>query len=148
MYLELEIIGCCHVMSSTDVNIIKVVTDICDRVVNNTTEKTTKLEKCRQEIFKTCGINITDLISGNKVKDISFNKQTIDEIRSLNGSLCLKLHYGVSLTSLGAIHRLKDYDPTMSKNKPVLICTFYTNISFIEQNYFNILTSYRQLNNT
>jgi hypothetical protein len=96
------------------VNIVKIVTDICDRIVEKM-DKKTKLEKCQQEIFNTCAINITDLINENKVGDISYNKRVINEIRSINGSLCLKYHYGVSLTSLGVAHRLKDYDPLLSK---------------------------------
>ncbi|XP_060869019.1 uncharacterized protein LOC132943892 isoform X2 [Metopolophium dirhodum] len=105
--------GCCNVLSSTDVNIVKIVMDICDRVID-TTDKKTKLEKCRHDIFNTCAINITDLINENKVGKISHNKHLIDEIRSLNGSLCLKYHYGVSLTSLGVTHRLKESDPLMN----------------------------------
>ncbi|XP_025194750.1 uncharacterized protein LOC112594268 isoform X2 [Melanaphis sacchari] len=105
--------GCCNVLSSTDVNIVKIVTDICDRVIE-TTDKKTKLEKCRQEIFKTCAINITDLINENNVGKITHNKHLIDEVRSLNGSLCLKYHYGISLTSLGVTHRLKESDPLMN----------------------------------
>ncbi|XP_026813990.1 uncharacterized protein LOC113554373 isoform X2 [Rhopalosiphum maidis] len=105
--------GCCNVLSSTDVNIVKIVTDICARVIE-TTDKKTKLEKCRQEIFNTCAINITDLTNENKVGKITHNKRLIDEIRSLNGSLCLKYHYGVSLTSLGVTHRLKESDPLMN----------------------------------
>lgn len=88
--------------------------DICDRVVK-TKDKKTKSEKCPQEIFNTCAINITGLIDGNKVGDISYHKHVIDEIRSLNGSLCLKYHYGVSLTSLGVTHRIKDNDPITCK---------------------------------
>ncbi|XP_022180249.1 uncharacterized protein LOC111040612 isoform X2 [Myzus persicae] len=106
-------IGCCNVLSSTDVNIVKIVMDICDRVIE-TTDKKRKLEKCRQEIFNTCAINITDLFNENKVGKMSHNKHLIDEIRSLNGSLCLKYHYGVSLTSLGVTHRLKESDPLMN----------------------------------
>ncbi|XP_008184680.1 uncharacterized protein LOC100159280 isoform X2 [Acyrthosiphon pisum] len=105
--------GCCNVLSSTDVNIVKIVMDICDRVID-TTDRKTKLEKCRHDIFNTCAINITDLINENKVGKISHNKHLIDEIRSLNGSLCLKYHYGVSLTSLGVTHRLKESDSLMN----------------------------------
>lgn len=105
--------GCCNVLSSTDVNIVKILTDICDRIIE-TMDKKTKLEKCRQEIFNTCAINITDLINENKIVKITHNKHVIDEIRSLNGSLCLKYHYGVSLTSLGVTHRLKESDPVMN----------------------------------
>lgn len=101
-------------LSSTDINIVKIVKDVCDRV---TTDKTTKLEKCRQDIFKNCAINITDLIIEKKVGDISFHKHVIDEIQSLNGSMCLKYHYGVSLTSLGVTHRLKDNDNKTSKTQ-------------------------------
>lgn len=107
-------------LSSSDVNIVKTITDICDRVIE-TTDKKIKLKKCCDEIFSTCAINITDLISGKKVGDISYNKNVIDEIRSLNGSLCLKYHYGVSLTSLGVTHRLKDNDLITSKELSVLL---------------------------
>lgn len=113
-------IGCCHVMSTTDVNIVKIVTDICDRIVE-TMDKRTKIKKCCQEIFNICAINVTDLISEHKVGDISYNKQNIiNEIKSLNGSLCLKYHYGVSLTDLGVAHRLKDTDLIMSKELSLL----------------------------
>lgn len=91
------------------------------------TDKKSKLEKCRQEIFNTCAINITDLVSDNQVGVISLNKHVINEIRSSNGSLCLKFHYGVPLTSLGVTHRLKDYDPTMSKELSVFVYSFYIN---------------------
>lgn len=95
--------------------------DLCDRIVE-TKDKTTKLKKCSQDIFNTCAINITDLISEHKVGDISYNNQNvIDEIRSLNGSLCLKYHYGMSLTSLGVTHRLKDNDLIMSKELSLLL---------------------------
>lgn len=106
-------------LSSTDTNIVKIVTDICDRIIE-TMDKKTKLEKCREEIFNTCAINITDLINENKIGKITHNKHVIDEIRSLNGSLCLKYHYGVSLTSLGVTHRLKESDPVMSKELSLL----------------------------
>lgn len=112
-------IGCCDVVSGMDMNIVKIVMDICDRVIE-TTDKKTKMNKCRLEILNTCAINVTDLISGHKVNDISYNKHVIDEIRSLNGSLCLKYHYGVSLTSLGVTHRLKDNELLMSK-KPLVL---------------------------
>ncbi|VVC40794.1 Hypothetical protein CINCED_3A018757 [Cinara cedri] len=109
--------GCCNVVSNTDENIVKIVMEICDHVIE-TTNKKTKLEKCRLEILNTCAINITDIISGDKVNDISYNKHVINEIRSLNGSLCLKYHYGVSLTSLGVMHRLKNKDNPLMNNIP------------------------------
>lgn len=107
-------IGCCQVLSSTDVNIAKIITDICNRV-DETTDKKLKLEKCYLDIFNKCAINITHLINVNEVGSVLYNRQLIDQIKSLNGSLCLKYHYGVSLTSLGATHRLKDNDQIMSK---------------------------------
>lgn len=114
-------IGCCDVMSGMDVNIVKIVMDICDRVIE-TTDKKIKLEKCCLEILNTCAINVTDLINEKKVNGISNNKHVIDEIRSLNGSLCLNYHYGVSLTSLGVMHRLinKYNDSLMSKKSFIL----------------------------
>lgn len=110
-------------MSITDVNMVKILTDLCDRIIE-IKDKTTKFKKCSQEIFNTCAINITltDLIREHKVGDISYNNQNvIDKIRSLNGSLCLKYHYGVSLTSLGVTHRLKDNDLIMSKELSLLL---------------------------
>lgn len=113
-------IDCCQVLSSTDLDIIKIVTNICDRVVEPS-DKKTKWEICYHDIFKTCGINITHLIHTNKAGIISYNKQIINDIRSLNGSLCLKYNYGVSLTSLGVTHRLKDNDYKISKDLLVSI---------------------------
>lgn len=122
-------IGCCDVMSSMDMNIVKIIMDVCDRVVEKTDQKT-NLELCSQEIFNTCAINITDLVSGNQVGYVSYKKHIFSEIRSLNGSLCLKYHYGVPLASLGVPHRLKDYDPLTSKELSILLLQLYTKTMF------------------
>ncbi|XP_050424552.1 resistance to inhibitors of cholinesterase protein 3 isoform X3 [Adelges cooleyi] len=106
--------GCCDVVTSSDMNLVKIITDICDRTIE-VKDKNTYWEMCHHEIYNTCAINITDLVSGNQAGVIvSSNKHVVDEIRSLNGSLCLKYHYGVSLTSLGVAHRLKEFDPNSS----------------------------------
>ncbi|XP_050526033.1 uncharacterized protein LOC126896907 isoform X2 [Daktulosphaira vitifoliae] len=106
--------GCCDVVSSSDMNLVKIITDICDQSIGKV-DKKRYWEMCRREIYNTCAINVTDLVSGNQVGVIdSSNKHVVDKIRSLNGSLCLKYHYGVSLTSLGVEHRLKEYNPKIS----------------------------------
>lgn len=62
-------------------------------------------QNCRKEVNETCGIDLSDVLQerfrlGKNVKQI------LDEIRSLNGSLCLKYNFGVAPWSLGVPHRI------------------------------------------
>ncbi|KAF5303648.1 hypothetical protein FQA39_LY09895 [Lamprigera yunnana] len=101
--------GCCDVISDSDVNTIKIMSELCNTIVQDTNEKPLKggaiIERCRKEIFDKCGIDISALFAEQVRLGHSF-KQILDEVRSLNGSLCLKYQFGISPWTLGAPHRI------------------------------------------
>jgi hypothetical protein len=70
------------------------------------------VQRCRQEVLETCGIDISVVLQ-EQVRLGQNVKQILDEIRSLNGSLCLKYNYGVAPWKLGVPHRISvNVDPS------------------------------------
>ncbi|KAJ3638452.1 hypothetical protein MTP99_001816 [Tenebrio molitor] len=108
--------GCCDVISETDVNTIKIMSELCGTIIKADQDKplTGKeiVQKCRQEVLETCGIDISVVLQ-EQVRLGQNVKQILDEIRSLNGSLCLKYNYGVAPWKLGVPHRISvNVDPS------------------------------------
>ncbi|XP_063932946.1 titin isoform X3 [Zophobas morio] len=101
--------GCCDVISETDVNTIKIMTELCGTIINSTEDKPLSgkeiVQRCRQEVLDTCGIDISVVLQ-EQVRLGQTVKQILDEIRSLNGSLCLKYNYGLAPWRLGVPHRV------------------------------------------
>ncbi|XP_077299528.1 uncharacterized protein LOC143920508 isoform X13 [Arctopsyche grandis] len=112
--------GCCDVFVDTDVNAIKVMTELCSSILHRSggpidskteqaflTGKLTKevISMCRQEVNTTCGIDIATFLDQN-IRLGKTYKQILDEIRSYNGSTCLKTHYGIAPWSLGVPHHV------------------------------------------
>lgn len=75
------------------------------------------VHRCRQEVLDTCGIDISPLLQ-EQVRLGQNVKQILDEIRSLNGSLCLKYNYGLAPWRIGVPHRVanKSASEFLSKN--------------------------------
>ncbi|XP_008195611.2 uncharacterized protein RIC-3 isoform X1 [Tribolium castaneum] len=96
--------GCCDVISETDINTIKIMSELCSSIINSTNGKEI-VQKCRQEVLETCGIDISVVLQ-EQVRLGRNLKQILDQIRSLNGSLCLKYNYGVDPWRLGVAHRV------------------------------------------
>ncbi|KAH0815823.1 hypothetical protein GEV33_006968 [Tenebrio molitor] len=108
--------GCCDVISETDVNTIKIMSELCGTIIKADQDKplTGKeiVQRCRQEVLETCGIDISVVLQ-EQVRLGQNVKQILDEIRSLNGSLCLKYNYGVAPWKLGVPHRISvNVDPS------------------------------------
>lgn len=63
------------------------------------------ISRCRAEVLKACGIDISAVLQ-EQVRLGTTVKQILDEVRSLNGSLCLKYSFGLSPWKLGVPHRI------------------------------------------
>lgn len=72
------------------------------------------VSQCRAAVLKTCGIDISAVLQ-EQVRLGTTVKQILEEIRSLNGSLCLKYNFGVSPWKLGVPHRVT----VKAESKPV-----------------------------
>ncbi|CAH0551060.1 unnamed protein product [Brassicogethes aeneus] len=98
--------GCCDVISELDIKTIKIMSEICG-IINKEENLSNKqmLMKCRSTVLETCGIDISAVLQ-EQVRLGQSVKHIIDEVRSLNGSLCLKYNFGVAPWKLGVPHRL------------------------------------------
>lgn len=102
--------GCCDVISEVDVNTIKILSELCSSL--KTPEKQQRplnnreaLIQCRKAVLEKCGIDISAVIQEH-VRLGQTVKQILDEVRSLNGSLCLKYNFGVAPWKLGVPHKI------------------------------------------
>ncbi|KAF2881165.1 hypothetical protein ILUMI_24990 [Ignelater luminosus] len=106
--------GCCDVISDIDVNTIKIMSELCNNIIQQDDEKPLKgqeiIIRCRAEVLNKCGIDISAVLQEQVRLGHSF-KQIVDEVRSFNGSLCLKYNFGVSPWRLGVSHRVVNLGP-------------------------------------
>lgn len=61
---------------------------------------------CREEILARCGIDLSTFLAERESLGKSY-KQVLEEIRSFNSSLCLKIHFGIALSQLGTPHLIR-----------------------------------------
>lgn len=97
--------------------------ELCSRIIEkNDNEKPPSgkeiVSQCRAAVLKTCGIDISAVLQ-EQVRLGATVKQILEEIRSLNGSLCLKYNFGVSPWKLGVPHRIT----VKTESKPI-VCLF------------------------
>lgn len=101
--------GCCEVISEKDLTTIKLMSEICNTIIqkDETNPLTNKelISKCQNAVLDTCGIDISAVLQ-EQVRLGHTTKQILQEIRSLNGSLCLKYNFGVATWKLGVPHRV------------------------------------------
>ncbi|KAG5891676.1 hypothetical protein JTB14_020094 [Gonioctena quinquepunctata] len=101
--------GCCDVISETDVHTLEIMSEICNTIIKKDEDSSLTgrelIQKCRSDILETCGIDISSVLQ-EQVRLGQTTKQILDEVRSLNGSLCLKYNFGVSPGKLGVPHRV------------------------------------------
>lgn len=84
------------------------------------------VEACRNEVFNKCGVDIRAFLHEN-VRLGKTYKQILDEVRSFNSSVCLKLNFGVAPGLLGAPHRMRvGAIHIPSKMINILFCTNQT----------------------
>ncbi|XP_054006049.1 HIV Tat-specific factor 1 homolog isoform X2 [Hylaeus anthracinus] len=111
--------ACCDVIFESDVNAADIMYEICQNILKHhqvdprvrDALKTIKLTPqsaslCREEILARCGIDLSTFLAERESLGKS-NKQVLEEIRSFNGSLCLKMHFGIPLSQLGTPHLIR-----------------------------------------
>lgn len=94
--------------------------ELCKTIIKNeyATGQLTGREivnQCQKAVLETCGIDISAVLQERVILGRT-TKQILDEIRSLNGSLCLKYNFGVSPWRLGVPHRVTVNVAQPSKN--------------------------------
>lgn len=72
--------------------------------VNKLTSSSASL--CRDEVLAKCGIDLSTFLADKERSEKSY-KQVLEEIRGSNGSLCLKMQFGVPLARLGTPHLIR-----------------------------------------
>ncbi|KAL1130049.1 hypothetical protein AAG570_012992 [Ranatra chinensis] len=126
---EVIISGCCDVIFERDVNAIKIMTQLCEKILIGTQDygkkflssfqqgKLTKeiVETCHLSVLQKCGVDITEFLR-EKVALGKTYRQMLDEIRSLNNSLCLKQNFGISPGLIGLPHRVRVWGVNISKH--------------------------------
>lgn len=108
--------------------------ELCSTIIQK--EESAKLtgreivNQCQQAVLQTCGIDISAVLQ-ERVTIGHSTKQILDEIRSLNGSLCLKYNFGVSPWRLGVPHRITvNISSSSSKNIQMVLKLSNTTIAF------------------
>jgi hypothetical protein len=120
--------GCCDVISEKDVIIIKIMNELCSTINisdDNQTKKYIGIDRfayCRTQVFDTCGIDIQAFLRENIQMGRTL-KQVLNQVRSLNGSMCLKYNFGVDPWSLGVPHKTSKFynfldDPPIRQERP------------------------------
>lgn len=86
------LLGCCDVISDSDVNTIKILVELCNSIVQRPAigapVPLTKelISQCRKEVLATCAIDI-EIVLQEQVRLGKSVKQVLNEVRSLNGSI-------------------------------------------------------------
>lgn len=103
--------------------------ELCRSIIKSSDDKPPSgkeiVQMCRKEVLATCGIDIS-IVLQEQVKLGQSVKQILDEIRSLNGSLCLKYNFGVAPWRLGVPHRI-----TVKSSGNRLLCVIINNFIFL-----------------
>lgn len=95
-------------------------TEVCEKILRSQSDfderfmltfqqgKLTKeiVNRCKNEVLSKCDVDITSFLM-DKVRLGKTYKQILDEIRSLNSSLCLKQNFGVAPGLIGAPRRMR-----------------------------------------
>ncbi|XP_034237673.1 Golgi integral membrane protein 4-like isoform X2 [Thrips palmi] len=107
--------GCCDVISDMDVNAIKILTEMCGRIITKHDELDPKflsdfehgkinkevVNTCRREVLNTCGVDITSFLAVQVGLGHTY-RQIMDNIKTFNNSVCLKQNFGIERSLLGA----------------------------------------------
>uniref|UniRef100_A0A1B6C4L9 Resistance to inhibitors of cholinesterase protein 3 N-terminal domain-containing protein n=1 Tax=Clastoptera arizonana TaxID=38151 RepID=A0A1B6C4L9_9HEMI len=121
---------CCDVIFDKDLNAIKVMLEVCEKILLRSQNDYDKnfilafqkgklnkeiINRCKNEVLSKCDIDITSFLL-DKVHLGKTYKQILDEIRSLNSSLCLKQNFGVAPGLIGAPRRMRIWAYSASKH--------------------------------
>ncbi|XP_023287486.1 uncharacterized protein LOC111673866 isoform X2 [Orussus abietinus] len=114
-----ESTACCDVIFESDINTVDILQEMCQNIlrhhqidprvrdalkVNKLTPQSASL--CREEVLARCGIDLSSFLAERERLGKSY-KQVLEEIRSFNSSLCLKMNFGVPLSQLGMPHLIR-----------------------------------------
>ncbi|KAK0173628.1 hypothetical protein PV328_006795 [Microctonus aethiopoides] len=110
---------CCDLIFESDVNTVDILQEMCKNIlkhhqVDPRVRDAVKINKlspqsasfCRDEVLARCGIDLSSFLA-EKERLGKTNKQVLEEIRSFNSSICLKVHFGVPLSQLGIPHLIR-----------------------------------------
>ncbi|VEN39721.1 unnamed protein product, partial [Callosobruchus maculatus] len=104
---------CCDVISDMDVDTIKIMSEVCSTIIKKEAEEDGVpltgreiIARCRSAVLETCGIDISAVLQ-QQVRLGHTTKQILDQVRSMNGSLCLKYNFGVAPWKLGVPHAIR-----------------------------------------
>ncbi|XP_068083777.1 uncharacterized protein RIC-3 isoform X5 [Anabrus simplex] len=112
--------ACCDVIFENDVNAIKIMMEMCGNILHRYDEFDPKLSQtfeqgklskdivntCRTEVLNKCDVDITDFLN-ERVRLGRSYKQMLDDIRTYNHSVCLKVNFGITLGALGTPRRMR-----------------------------------------
>ncbi|XP_033221783.1 uncharacterized protein LOC117175986 isoform X3 [Belonocnema kinseyi] len=113
------LLACCDVIFESDVNAVDIMQEMCRNVLKHhqvdprvrdalTMGKLTPQSSslCREEVLARCGIDLSAFLAERERLGKSY-KQVLEEIRSFNSSLCLKMNFGIPLSQLGTPHLIR-----------------------------------------
>ncbi|KAL0111785.1 hypothetical protein PUN28_013164 [Cardiocondyla obscurior] len=110
---------CCEVIFESDVTAVDIMQEMCQNIlrhhpidprvrdalkISKLTPQTASL--CREEVLARCGIDLSSFLAERESLGKTY-KQVLEEIRSFNSSLCLKVNFGVPLSQLGTPHLIR-----------------------------------------
>lgn len=117
--IQLLCVVCCEVIFESDVTAVDIMQEMCQNIlrhhpVDPRVRDALKLSKlspqtaslCREEVLARCGIDLSSFLAERERLGKTY-KQVLEEIRSFNSSLCLKMNFGVPLSQLGTPHLIR-----------------------------------------
>ncbi|CAL1688520.1 unnamed protein product [Lasius platythorax] len=111
--------ACCEVIFESDVTAVDIMQEMCQNILrhhpidprirdalklNKLSPQTASL--CREEVLARCGIDLSSFLAERERLGKTY-KQVLEEIRSFNSSLCLRMNFGVPLSQLGIPHLIR-----------------------------------------
>ncbi|XP_077275390.1 RIC3 acetylcholine receptor chaperone isoform X2 [Temnothorax americanus] len=110
---------CCEMIFESDVTAVDIMQEMCQNILRHhpidpRVRDALKLSKltpqtaslCREEVLARCGIDLSSFLAERESLGKTY-KQVLEEIRSFNSSLCLKMNFGVPLSQLGIPHLIR-----------------------------------------
>ena len=103
----------------SDISTADIIQELCRNIVKHhqvdpllkeaiNKNKLDKTDLCKKEVFDRCGINLSKFLAEEGRLGKSY-KQVLEEIRTFNGSLCLKLQFGVPFSQLGTPRVIRNH---------------------------------------
>ncbi|XP_014296060.2 uncharacterized protein LOC103572661 isoform X2 [Microplitis demolitor] len=111
--------ACCDLIFENDINAVDILQEMCKNIlnyhqvdprvrdiVNINKLPPQSINFCREQVLLRCGIDLSSFLAKEEKLGKTY-KQVLQEIRSFNSSLCLKINFGVSISRLGTPHLIR-----------------------------------------